>query len=172
MRHVLLIGFMGSGKSTVGPLVAERLDREFVDLDECIAQREGRSVPAIFAESGEAAFRAAESAALDSIADMPPSVIACGGGVVLDDANRAALGRLGYVVYLQVSAEEALARIGDTSGRPLLAGAGSGAGMASALLRSREALYEATADLRVRTSGRAPEEVADDVVSAAEDEAA
>lgn len=170
MRHVFLIGFMGSGKSTVGRLAAERLGRGFVDLDERIVEREGRPIPAIFAEDGEAAFRMAESAALAEIAAMPPSVVACGGGIVLDDANRAALGSLGLVVYLRVSAEEALARIGDTSGRPLLCG--GGADMAAALLRSREALYEATGDVMVPTAGRGPAQVADDVVSVVEREAA
>jgi len=170
VRHILLIGFMGSGKSTVGALVARRLGRALVDLDERIVEREGRSIPELFAEGGETAFRSAESAALAEVAGMDPAVVACGGGIVLDDANRSLLKRLGFVVYLQVSADEALARIGDTSGRPLLAGAG--ASMATGLLRSREALYEATADAVVATEGRTPESVAEDVVDAAEREAA
>jgi shikimate kinase len=170
VRHVLLIGFMGSGKSTAGRLVACRLAREFVDLDELIVEREGRSIPEIFAAGGEEAFRTAESAALGELAGLVPTVIACGGGIVLDDANRSMLGALGLVVYLQVSAEEALARIGDTSGRPLLAG--GGASMAASLLRSREALYEATADVSVATAGLDPEAVADEIVRAVEREAA
>jgi shikimate kinase len=170
MSHVLLIGFMGSGKSTVGSLVAERLGRGFVDLDERIVQNQGRSIAAIFAEEGEAGFRVAESTALREISEMAPAVVACGGGIVLDDANRSALGRLGLVVYLKVSAEEALARIGDTEGRPLLAG--GGVAMAATLLRSREALYEATAGVVVATSGRTPAQVADEVVAAVEREAA
>lgn len=163
-RHVLLIGFMGSGKSSVGRIVGETLGLPFLDIDERVASKHGRTIAEIFAADGEPAFRAEESAALEALIGSDPTVVACGGGVVLDDANRSLLKRLGTVVYLQVSAEEALARIGDTSGRPLLAG--GGVAMASALLRSREALYEVTADLTVQTAGRTPREVADAVVSA------
>jgi shikimate kinase len=163
-RHILLIGFMGSGKSTVGRLVGGALGLTFLDLDAHVVSSEGRSIPEIFAADGEPGFRAAESAALEALTASERSVVACGGGVVLDDANRSLLKRLGTVVYLQVSAEEAIARIGDTSGRPLLAG--GGVAMASALLRSREALYEATADVTVATAGRTPREVAEAVVSA------
>lgn len=162
-RHILLIGFMGSGKSTVGRLVGQALDLPFLDLDEQVASAQGRTIPQIFAAEGESVFRAAESAALEVLGGSDSSVVACGGGIVLDDANRSLLKRSGTVVYLQVSAEEALARIGDTSGRPLLSGGGTA--MASALLRSREALYETTADLTVPTVGRTPREVADAVVS-------
>jgi shikimate kinase len=170
MRHVLLIGFMGSGKSTVGRIVAERLCMRFVDLDQLIEQREGRSIPTIFADDGEATFRAMESAALGDVSGMPPAVVACGGGIVLEGDNRAALAGLGFVAYLQVGADEALSRIGDAEGRPLLAGAETGA--AAALLRSREALYEATADAVVSTAGRTPAQVAEDVVAAVSRETA
>lgn len=162
-RHLFLIGFMGSGKSTVGRLVAERLGARFVDLDEEIVRREGRPIPRIFSEHGEQGFRAAESAVLAMLHDAPPAVVACGGGIVLDDANRTLLRELGDVAYLEVSAEEALARIGDTSGRPLLAG--GGLPLAASLLRSRERLYQATADLVVPTAGRDPRDVAADIVA-------
>lgn len=100
---------------------------------------------------------------LVSLKGAPPAVVACGGGIVLDDSNRSLLRELGDVAYLEVSAEEALARIGDTSGRPLLAG--GGLPLASALLRSRETLYQATADFAVPTAGRGPGDVAADVVA-------
>jgi len=163
-RHVFIIGFMGAGKSTVGRVVADTLGLGFVDLDERIVAAEGRDVVAIFEHGGEARFRAAETAALAALADEAPSVVACGGGIVLDDGNRALLKRLGTVVYLEVGAEEAMARIGDTSGRPLLAG--GGLAMATSILRSRVALYEATADRVVATAGKTPAEVATAVVDA------
>ena len=94
---------------------------------------------------------------------MPPSVVACGGGVVLSDANRLTLKRLGALVYLRVTAAETLARVGDDGTRPLLAGAG-GALMAGRLLEAREALYLAVADAVVDTVDRTPEEVAEQVV--------
>jgi shikimate kinase len=159
--HILLIGFMGAGKSTVGRLLADDMGRSFVDLDASIAAAAGKSVARIFQEDGEEAFRAAEHDALMALAPLPSAVVACGGGVVLREDNRLLLRRAGTVVYLQVSAEEALARIGDVSGRPLLAG--GGAALAPALLASREALYEACADVMVPTGGRAPSQVAADV---------
>lgn len=162
MSHIFLVGFMGAGKSTVGRLVADRLGVRFVDLDDLIEQAEGRSVSAIFAEEGEPAFRAKETQALLALEPEPPAVVACGGGVVLADENRAALSQRGRVVYLQVSAGEALARVGDSSTRPLLAGGGGA--MAGSLLAAREALYRSTADFIVSTEGRTPQQVSDDIV--------
>jgi shikimate kinase len=164
VRHVLIIGFMGSGKSTVGRVVADRLGLPFVDLDREIEQRDGRPIPEIFARGGEVAFREVESAIVSELGSLEPSVIACGGGAVLSAPNRETLMRAGTVVYLRVSAEEALARIGHTDDRPLLAGAGPDA--AAALLRSREAFYDETADFVVETSSRTPEQVAGDVLAA------
>jgi shikimate kinase len=164
MSHIFLVGFMGAGKSTVGRLVADRLGLPFADLDETVEEAAGRTVAEIWSGSGEAAFRAAESAALASLAAAEPTVVACGGGVVLADANRAALKSLGRVVYLVVSAEEALARIGGGDSRPLLAG--GGASVAQRLLEARESVYEAVADAVVPTQGRTPEDVAEEVVSA------
>ncbi|HEX9092807.1 MAG TPA: shikimate kinase [Coriobacteriia bacterium] len=169
-RHVLLVGFMGSGKTTVGTLLAERLGMPFVDLDREIVMREARTVSEIFTESGEAAFRVVESSALSALGSSAPSVVACGGGVVLDEGNRALLKRLGTVVYLRVTAEEACARIRDGAGRPLLEDAGRPT--AHALLSARESLYEAVADVSVSTTGRTPDQVASAVVGELTGEAA
>lgn len=163
MSHIFVVGFMGAGKSTVGRLVADRLSRPFVDLDQMVEETEGRTVAQIWSASGEGAFRAAESQALASLASAAPSVVACGGGVVLADGNRALLKAMGWVVYLTVSAEEALARVGGGDTRPLLAG--GGAVVAQRLLDARESLYRVVADAVVPTTGRRPEDVAADVVA-------
>lgn len=159
MSHILLIGFMGSGKSTVGRILADSVGIPFVDLDEQVEQAAGVSVSQLFADGGEERFRTLESEMLAAMAKHPPSVVACGGGVVVRDENRAVLRSLGRVVYLRVSAGEAVARIGDTSTRPLLSGAGA-ALAATSLLTARESLYSAVADIVVQTEGRTPEEVA------------
>lgn len=163
--HLFLVGFMGAGKSTVARLVAERLGLPAIDLDEAIEERAGRSVTAIFEQDGEEAFRDLETQALSALADLPPHVVACGGGVVLRPENRALLKRMGTVVHLVVTADVALARIGDVSTRPLLAGP-SGALAATRLLEARERLYRSVADLEVDTVGKSVEEVAAAVTDA------
>lgn len=163
MKHLFITGFMGAGKSTVGRLVAERLGRPFADTDAVIEEREGLSVGALFEARGEEGFRLAEHAALEWLASQGPHVIATGGGVVLRPDNQALLKRAGTVVYLSVTPEEALARLGDAGDRPLLAGGGLGA--ARSILDARLALYRATADHVVETTGRTPAEVADAVLA-------
>jgi len=163
VSHVLLIGFMGSGKSTVGRLIADQLGLPFIDLDEHIVAEAGMSIAEIFDRGGEGAFRDLETAALRDLATAPDSVVACGGGVVVRDENRALLKLLGRAVYLRVSAGESLARIGDTSTRPLLAGPGATLA-ATSLLAARESLYAAVADFVVQTEGHTPCEVADVVL--------
>ena len=164
MSHVFLVGFMGSGKSSVGSLVAERLGMPFCDLDAAIERRAGKSVGDIFASEGEAAFRQLEHEELGSLVAGMDQVVACGGGVIVDDRNRALLKSLGRVVYLHVTADEAIARIGAAEGRPLLAGDPLAA--SRVLLGARESLYLAVADVTIDTTGRSLSDVADAVVAA------
>lgn len=174
MSHVFLIGFMGAGKSTVGRRLAVRLGLPFIDLDARIEQDAGCSIVEIFDAEGEQRFRDREREALAAVAEEPASVVACGGGIVLADENRRLLNDTGRVVYLKVSAGEALARIGDTTGRPLLERGDAGA-MAATLLAARETLYRAVADVEVDTSGLDRDSVADAVfeaLSTAEDRGA
>ena len=168
MNHLLLIGFMGAGKSTVGRLVAEQLDLPFVDTDSLVQLQDGRTVAEIFAQDGEAGFRTLETAAVQSLTTMTPSVVACGGGVVLSDANRAMLKGLGTAIYLRVTAAETLARVGGDGTRPLLSGAG-GALAAGKLLEAREVLYSATADVVVDTVDRTAAAVAQEIVLMAQE---
>lgn len=164
MSHIFLTGFMGAGKSTVGRMVAERLGRPFVDLDALIEEREAASVAEIFRQSGEEGFRLAEHDALAALGASADAVIATGGGVILREDNRVVLRQLGTVIYLAVTPEEAIARLGDAADRPLLAGAGLPA--ARAILDARLSLYTSTADHVVDTVGREASAVAADVVAA------
>ncbi len=165
MNDVFLVGFMGSGKSTVGRLVAEHLDLPFTDLDARIEAATGMTVSEIFGERGERGFRQLEHEQLGSLIATDPSVVASGGGVIVDDRNRVLLHMLGKVIYLRVSADEALARVGSAEGRPLLEGPDT-ASAARTLLAARERLYETVADVTVDTVGKTPAEVADEVVAA------
>jgi shikimate kinase len=162
-RPIYLVGFMGAGKSTVGRIVASKLARPFSDLDKEIEITEGRGVDELFATVGESGFRDLEWAAVERMSAHPDAVVACGGGIVTHGRSVQVLRRTGDVVYLVVTADEALSRVkGEIHGRPLLAGP-SPAG-AAALLGLRERLYEAVADFTVDTVGRSAEDVADRIV--------
>lgn len=165
MSHVLLVGFMGAGKTTVARLVSRQLGRPAVDLDAVIEAVAGRSVREIFEDMGEDAFRELERAQLVGLSSAEPSIVACGGGIVVRDENRSALKDMGLVIYLRVSAGETLARVGADASRPLLSGPG-GVIAATRLLEARESLYSAVADVTIDTVGRSVDDVAKDVVVA------
>ena len=117
---VYLVGMPGSGKSTVGGELAGRLGVPFVDLDTEIEREQGSTVTEIFAERGEAGFRALEAQALLEASTHDPSVVACGGGVVLEPANRITLRNTGTCVFLDVPLEELKARVQPAEERPLI----------------------------------------------------
>ncbi|MFD0587965.1 shikimate kinase [Paenibacillus sp. GCM10027627] len=120
---LILIGFMGTGKSSVSRGLAERLGWERVDVDEEIEKAEGRTIASIFSDAGEEAFRTIESSMLRTIAeDDRPAVVATGGGAVLSSENRDCMKTNGFVVALQASPEMIISRVMTDSSRPLLAG--------------------------------------------------
>ncbi len=141
-KNIVLTGFMGTGKSAVGREIAARLARPFVDLDELIAQRAGRSIAEIFATEGEAAFREREAAACQEVRAPAGLVVAAGGGAVLDVNNAAALQEGGLVVCLDADAETITRRLAGQDGRPLLSGPDRPARIA-ALLAQRAGAYAA-----------------------------
>jgi shikimate kinase len=119
--RIYLNGFMASGKTSVGPRVAARLGLTFIDLDRLIRAHDGRPIPTIFAEDGEAAFRELEQAALRRTAEPDDLVVALGGGALVADANRAFAREHGRIVHLEVGPETVLERVGDEADqRPLL----------------------------------------------------
>ena len=152
---------MGSGKSTVGPLLAERLGGPFVDTDAAVEAAAGLSVADLFAREGEAGFRARERAAIEAAAGQG-AVVALGGGAVAQPGVLARLREGGTLVYLRATLETLLARVGSGAGRPLLEAADAPAAALEALLAARAAYYE-SADLVIDTDGRTPAEVADEV---------
>jgi shikimate kinase len=160
---IFLIGFMASGKTTVGRLLAERLDWTFVDLDTVIEDGAGKTVADIFAAEGEEGFRKRETEALLGVAKRRKVVVATGGGAPCRDENIEAMLETGRVFWLDVSPEEAVQRAGSASGRPLLDGAADPAAAASTLLASRRAFYE-RAHAGVETDGRTPKEIVDDLL--------
>lgn len=164
-RHVVLIGMMGVGKSTVGPILARRLERPFVDVDDLVTATAGRSIPELFASDGEAAFRALERVALaDACASPEPLVIAAGGGAMTDPKNRKVASAAATVVWLQADAAALAARVAgaapDGDERPLLA-TGDPVLTLKRLALVRADAYEAAADIVVATDDRSADEVAD-----------
>ena len=159
---VVLVGAPGSGKSTVGALLAARLGVPFVDVDAVIEQRTGRSIAAIFADDGEPAFRALEEQVTAELLGAP-GVLSLGGGAVLSPATRAAL-RGHRVVWLQVSAATAVSRVGLNEARPLLLG--NVRGRLIKLLAERTPLYAEVASERVDTDTQTPDEVVELLLTA------
>jgi shikimate kinase / 3-dehydroquinate synthase len=161
--NIILTGFMGTGKTTAGRLVADRLGWQFVDLDDRIARAAGKPIPAIFAEDGEQAFRDLETAACRAIEAERNLVVATGGGAVLRAENRAALERAGAVICLEASPEAILARVGDDPDRPML-GEGDRAARIAELLGQRAPAY-ARAPHHVDTTSLTAEQVAERILA-------
>jgi shikimate kinase / 3-dehydroquinate synthase len=151
---IVLVGFMGAGKTTVGRALAEELGLAFIDADEVIESHAGMSVPAIFERWGENGFRQFERSVVGEILAGPDAVVALGGGALTDPGTRSALGDRA-VVHLDVTFDEAMQRIGDDRARPMLAAADP-----KALYEDRRALYQASATFTVTTEGSRPEAVA------------
>ena len=119
--NIILIGFMGAGKSTIGKKLSKRLGLPFRDTDDMIEARAGKTIRAIFSEDGEAAFRRMETETLKELAEEPGRfVIACGGGLPMREENRKLLSDLGKVIYLKASAETLYHRLKKDTSRPLL----------------------------------------------------
>jgi shikimate kinase len=161
---LFLIGFMGSGKTTIGGLLADRLGWSFADLDDLIVRTAGLTVAEIFAREGEEGFRRRETEAVRAAASARRAVVATGGGAACREENLALMLGAGRVVALAVSAAEAVRRTGSRSGRPLLDGSADPLAAATALLAKREGFY-ARAHLRVETDGRTPDEAARAIVA-------
>ncbi|MCI8823547.1 MAG: shikimate kinase [Lachnospiraceae bacterium] len=159
MKNMILIGFMGAGKTTVGRILAREKEMAFVDTDERIADMEGRRIPDIFAEEGEGYFRDLETKLLGRMQeDTFDSVISVGGGMPVREQNRKLLRSLGCVIYLSAAKETILERVRDDGSRPMLEG-GDLEAKVERLMRGREAIYRQTAHVNVRTDGRSVRQV-------------
>jgi shikimate kinase / 3-dehydroquinate synthase len=158
---LVLTGFMGVGKSTVGRMVAAQCGLPFVDIDAEIERRHEVALSQIFATHGEAGFRRVERAVLEEVLRGDDSVVATGGGALLSAENRALLGRRHRVICLSASVDTLRARLGDAGDRPVLAAGGT----LETLLRERAAVYELFP--QIDTTGKTPEQVADEVIAAA-----
>lgn len=164
-----LVGVRGTGKSTVGRIIARGLCLPFVDADAELEARAGKSIRAIFEDEGEGAFRDLEEQVLADLTGGPPAVLATGGGAVLRDSNRRRLRQFGLIIWLTARPEALAARIQSNprgvADRPALTAHGTLAEI-SAILEARTPIYQTIADATVDTDGRTPAEVADAVLEA------
>jgi shikimate kinase len=171
-RHLVLIGMMGAGKSSVGRRLALRLGRPFVDTDRLVEERTGKTVGEIFAADGEPAFRALEAQAVSEAIDSDAwAVIAFGGGAVLDPANRDRAREAGLVVWLQAPVRELARRVSaslrrSSGARPLLASGRPTEAVLQTMARDRDESYRVAAHVVIDTGGRSPSQVATAVLAA------
>ena len=157
-RNIVLTGFMGTGKSTIGRLLADTLGRPFVDMDAELATQFGKPISAVFADQGEAAFRVAEAQLCAQLAQQEGLVISTGGGALVNPQNRAALAATGVLLCLTASTDEIVRRLEGLQDRPLLNGDGEPHSRVRSLLNDRRHAYAAI-PLQVDTTGRTPEAV-------------
>ena len=182
---ITLTGFMGGGKTTVGRLLADALGCPFMDLDDLIVKKAGKSIPDIFAQDGEPAFRQLEAQVLRKTVEKyaeSTAVLALGGGAVLAPASAALLHEKTVCIYLRATLNTLLSRLaGETAGRPLLQEIPDQVGddgcpivmpgldraSVSTRLASREPIYEKTAHAIIDTDGLSPDEVTDEIIISA-----
>ena len=164
--NVVLVGFMGTGKSAVGKLVATRLRFQFVDNDNVIMERAGKEITEIFAQQGEAAFRDYETRALESLVHLNRCVVSTGGGAVLREENRALLRKIGLVVLLTAREDVIYDRVARNSKRPLLS-TDNPRDTISQILAQRQPAYAEVAQFSVDTSDLTREQAAEAVIAEA-----
>jgi shikimate kinase len=163
-RNIILVGPMGSGKSTIGNIIARRLNREFQDSDHFIEKRTGVDIARIFDIEGEQGFRERETCALEELLGESNRVIATGGGSVVRPENQEILKRQGYIVFLDTSLKEQMHRLRRDKKRPLLQTADPRSRLES-LLNERRPIYLDLADLVVKTDKRVARRLAVDIIN-------
>ena len=163
-ENLILIGFMGSGKTTLGIRLSYRLRQTFVDTDKWIEKQQGKSISSIFAEEGEEAFRRLETECLKKLQqESGKQIISTGGGMPLRAENRVLLKQLGTVVYLKASPDAIYERLKEDTTRPLLQTKDPRQRIKE-LLGDREAAYQEAADQVMNTEGKSQEEVLDELL--------
>lgn len=160
--NIVLIGFMGTGKTTVAKALQQRFGMDIVEMDQIIAAREGMSISEIFASRGEAYFRDAETHLLIELQQRENVIISCGGGTPLREVNTAEMKKIGRVILLTARPETVLARVEADHGRPLLEN-NKDLSHIAAMMEQRRPRYEAAADVIIDTDGKSAEEICGEI---------
>lgn len=162
-KHIFLIGFMGSGKSTIAKKLAKKLSARRVEMDECIEEEQGMPITEIFATKGEPYFREAETDFLRRLSEGERCVVSCGGGVAMRQENVAIMRESGTIVLLDAAPETIYYRVKDSTDRPLLNGHMNIDYIAS-LMEKRAPFYQKAADLTVSTNKKSAAAITDEIV--------
>ncbi|MCK5849720.1 MAG: shikimate kinase [Kiritimatiellae bacterium] len=160
-QNIVLAGFMGTGKTSIGKTLAERLDMEFLDMDDMIVEREGKSISRIFDENGEPYFRSVERELVRELSERPQQIIGTGGGIVLNPDNITDFTKTGLVICLNATPETIFKRLTNDTTRPLLA-EGDKIKKITDLLKSRIDLYAAI-PIQIDTTNLDIQQVADQI---------
>lgn len=161
--NIMLIGFMGCGKSTVAAELTKRLGVEQIEMDALIAKEAGMSISDIFATYGEEHFRQLETDMLRKFKDLKPVVVSCGGGVVLRDENVDIMKGQGKIVWLTATPQTVYERVKDSTDRPVLNG-NMNVEYIGELMAKRQERYQAAADIMVVTDGKTVEQICDEIL--------
>ena len=164
MKNIFLIGFMGSGKSTVSKMLAEKLGVARVEMDERIVQEQGMPITEIFEKFGEAHFRDIETDLIRRLQEQDGVVVSCGGGAVLREENRKMMKESGAIVLLTATPETILERVKHSTDRPILNG-NMNVKYIAELMEKRRACYEEAADFGVETDGKSSEVICEEILS-------
>ena len=167
--NLFLIGFMGSGKSTIAAELSRMLHRPVLEMDEEIEKREGMSIPAIFSEHGEAYLRQLETDLLKETSALGGFLVSCGGGAAMREENVRVMKKSGIIVLLTALPETILERVADDENRPLLKGRKNTADI-EALIEKRRPAYEAAANYQVATDQKTSAEIAGEILGILEKE--
>jgi shikimate kinase len=162
--NIVLIGLRGSGKTAVGRILAQKMGRELIEMDELIALKAGLTIPEIVAKHGWEKFREIEEDVTSQVAKLDNIINASGGGVVTREGNIAKLKKKGVLVWLQASVDTLVNRTGEDSRRPPLVKGRSQREDMEIALKERKPLYQQAADLAINTENKTPEEVAELVI--------
>lgn len=163
IHNIFLIGFMGAGKSTIAKALQRELGFPLVEMDERIVQEQGMSINDIFAQYGESRFRDIESQLVVDLGEQEPSIISCGGGVVVRPQNTQNMKKSGKIVFLTATPETIYERVKNSTDRPILNGHMNVEYIAE-LMEKRRALYEAAADITIQTDGKTREQICEEII--------
>ena len=161
--NIFLIGFMGAGKSTIARTLQRELGFPLVEMDERIVKEQGMSINDIFAQYGEAHFREIESQLVVDLGKQEPSIVSCGGGVVVRPENTQNMKKSGRIVLLKASPETIFERVKNSTDRPILNGHMNVEYIAE-LMEKRRVLYEEAADITIQTDGKTREQICEEII--------